>query len=58
MQHEHGLFTLECGGSGKLPIHVVALLYESEGAHLRSYRVSATRRPPGCTVQPVTKLVN
>lgn len=39
MQHKHGLFTLECGGSGKLPIHVVALLYESERAHLLPYRV-------------------
>ena len=57
MQHKHGLFTLECEGSEKLPVHVVALLYESEGAHLLSY-VSATRRPPGCTMQPVTKFVN
>ena len=53
MQHKLGFFT-----SRKLPIHVVAHLYESEGAHLLSYRVSATRRPSGCTMQPLTKLVN
>jgi len=58
MQHKFGLFTPECGGSGKLPIHLVALLYESEGAHLLSYGVSATRRPSDCTMQPLTKLVN
>lgn len=57
MQRKHELFTLEFGGSGTLPIHAVALLYDCEGAHLLSC-VSATRRPPGCTMQPVTKLVN
>jgi hypothetical protein len=56
-QLQRELFTLGCGGSRKCPIHVVALLYVSEGANRLSFRVSATRSPSGCTMQPVTRLI-